>query len=76
MDKHTSRLPVDKEDSPRWIATQAYVHMLRHYDHLRTRITGAQYGKGPPDEGSIVLLKEDRATVYFNESTGKVFVEL
>lgn len=76
MRKHEDRLPVYDQTSPRWIATEAYKQALIAREDLRHKITGVQYGNGPPDEGSIVLHKDNDATVYFNESTNLVFVQL
>lgn len=76
MRKHEDRLPVYDQTSPRWIATEAYKQALLVRCDLRHKITGAQYGKGLPDKGSIILLDQTDATVYFNESTGLVFIQL
>lgn len=76
MGKHEDRLPIDDQTSPRWIATEAYKRMLLVAPDLRVRITGAQYGSGPSDEGSHEKYRDGQATVYFNESTGLIFVQL
>lgn len=76
MRKHEDRLPIYDQTSPRWIAIEAYRQALLAREDLRLKITGIQYGKGPPDEGSIILLDQVDATVYFNETTGLVFIQL
>lgn len=76
MSKHDTRLPIYDQTSDRWIATEAYKQALLMRKDLRHKITGAQYGKGPPDEGSIILLNQVDATVYFNAETGLVFIQL
>lgn len=76
MSKHTARLPIYDQTSDRWIATEAYKQTLLAREDLRHKITGVQYGKGLPDEGSVILLDQAAATVYFNAETGLVFVQL
>ncbi len=76
MNKHDTRLPIYDQTSDRWIATEAYKQALFMRWDVRQKVTDAQYGKGLPDKGSIILLKKADATVYFNESTGLVFIQL